>query len=330
MKKKFIKLFSLVPPLKPTKRSLTSHTVFTTNQILKVLPDGHHWIIEPKRDGIRCQLHKDGGRIILLSDEEKKMSSQRLSFIIKEARAIFPPRCIIDGELLLAGSEGKSSQGHQAIAGYIHTHGAPSEKIVRQLRYFYWDLLLLGEKDLTSKPLTNRKELLKFKDTPHIKENPYVTVSEDLKKLRIAIKKNKSAEGAMVKAADSTYWQDSLIFKIKTFFDLDVIVKKVNRKIGGNTYDCTDREGNYIGTSYVQSYISAKPGDIVRVMVTKVFRHIDKKTGKETFRWYSPVVKRPEAAKDEGLKKEKIVKRHPKEADGQNVLREIWKQTSRR
>jgi len=132
----------------------------------------------------------------------------------------------------------------------------------------------------------------------------------------------------MIKRADGIYWNANALWKIKKFFDIDVIVKKVIHKISGNVYDCTDREGNFIGTTYKQGYIKAKPGDIIRVMVTKVFRHIDKETGKETFRWYSPVVKRPEMEKDEGLKREKIVKRHPKEADGQNVLREIWKATT--
>jgi len=329
MKKTRVILFGSIPTLKPSKRSLVSHTVFHTDQILKVLPDGHKWIIEPKRDGIRCQLHKNGGRIVLISDEEKTLSPERLALIIKEAREVFPAKCIIDGELLLLGEEGKSSQGHQAIAGYVHKHGAPTREEANKLRYIYWDILYLNGKDLTSEPLFKRKQLLKFREALHIKENNYAVVAENLKQLRFTIKTKGSAEGAMIKAADSTYWDDNLIFKYKHFYDLDVRVAKVIPRINGQVYVCEDREGNIIGNTYKQQYLRAKSGDVIRVMVTKVYRHRDPKTGDYKYRWYSPIIKRPEELAT-GLKAEdRIIKRHPKAIDGQAVLKKIWEITGK-
>ena len=329
MKKTRVILFGLIPTLKPSKRSLVSHTVFSTDQILRVLPEGHKYLLEKKRDGIRCQLHKNGGRIVLMSDEEKTLSPERLALIIKEARGVFPAKCIIDGELLLLGEEGKSSQGHQAIAGYVHKHGAPAREEANKLRYIYWDILYLNDKDLTNEPLFKRKELLKFRDTPHIQENDYTIVPKNLKQLRFAIKTKGSAEGAMIKAFDSTYWDDNLIFKYKHFYDLDVRVDKVIPRINGQVYSCLDREGNFVGVTYKQSYLRAKVGDVIRVMVTKIYRHEDPKTGKYKFRWYSPVVKRPEELAS-GLKSEDgIIKRHPKAVDSQAVFEKIYELTGK-
>ena len=324
MKKIRVTLFKPLPALKPSKRSMNSHTVFSTSQVMKVLPDGHHFFIEPKRDGIRCQLHRDGGKVLLLSEEEKRMSPDRIAIIIKEGKQIFPQRCIIDGELLLKGSEGKTSQGHQAIAGYIHHHGAPHSEEVKNLRYYYWDILYKDGKDLTSTPLFQRKKLLNFHDTEHIKENSYSLVPKELNKIRSTIQKEKSAEGAMIKAADMTYWQDNMEFKVKHFFDLDVKVVKVIPRINGEVAICADREGNIVGTTYKQSYLKMKPGQIIRVMVTKIYRHKDPKTGKWIYRWYSPIVKRPGELSG-GLKtKEKIIKRQPKEIDSQATLEKMW------
>ena len=327
MKKIRITLFGRIPSLKPSKRSLTSHTIFSTAQIMAVLPDSHRWYVEPKRDGIRATLRKDGGKVILVSEEEKRMNPERLGIIIAEARKVFPGQCIIDGELLLLGAEGKASQGHEKIAGYVHKHGPPRKEEANQLRYFYWDLLYLNGKDLTSEPLVRRKSLLKFRDSPHIKENPYGEVAKDLKQLRAAIKTHASPEGAMIKATDSTYWQDNLIFKEKHFYDLDVKVVKVTQRINGQTATCSDREGNIVGETYKQTHTKMQKGDIIRVMITKIYRHIDKKTGKETYRWYSPIVKTP-ADLASGLKvQDHILKRHPKAVDSQATLKKMWEIT---
>ena len=113
------------------------------------------------------------------------------------------------------------------------------------------------------------------------------------------------------------------MFKVKKTWDVDVaVIKRMPTASGTMRYQCATSEGDIVGTTYAQSYLKdAKPGDIIRVMVTEVNRKWDKNKKRYIYHWFSPVVKKPGEAK-EGL--EKDVAKKASKADSNKVLREIW------
>lgn len=323
MKRSLVKPFTLVKVVKPAKRALTINEVYSPERLMEILPDGHRWDVSWKEDGIRCQAHKDGGKVVLMSDEARVLPKEKVFPIMREISLRFPRICIADGELQLW--LGGINQKHEGLVALLHRKEKPTREQWNGLRYFYWDILYLNGKDLTDRAWYQRNLLLGDWGSRQVRRTKHIIVPE--KNVMAAVKKVMSLEGAMVRAVDSTYWQDNLLFKVKKTFDVDVRVVKVEQKIGGAVYTCADREGNIVGRTYKQTYVKAKVGDVIRVNITKVSRRWDKEKGKWMYSWYSPTVARP--GKGVAKKAMAMAKRAPKRLDSQATFEEIWKATKK-
>src|SRR6185437_7364665 len=64
------------------------------------LPAGDTWIFEPKWDGFRALVFRDGAELVIQSRDEKPLNRY---FPELEAAllAALPPRCALDGEIVL-------------------------------------------------------------------------------------------------------------------------------------------------------------------------------------------------------------------------------------
>src|SRR5262245_66369503 len=69
------------------------------------LPDGEGWLFEPKWDGFRTLVFRDGGEIQLQSRDEKPMNRYFPELEASLAAAL-PERCVLDGEIVIAGPAG--------------------------------------------------------------------------------------------------------------------------------------------------------------------------------------------------------------------------------
>src|SRR2546426_4235473 len=122
------------------------------------LPDGQGWQFEPKWDGFRTLVFRDGEEILLQSRDKRPMNRYFPELITPLAAAI-PERCILDGEIVIAGPGGLD---FEALLLRIH----PAESRVKLLAsqspasYVAWDLLALGDEDLREKRLAERRERL--------------------------------------------------------------------------------------------------------------------------------------------------------------------------
>src|SRR4029450_13048482 len=65
------------------------------------LPDGGDWIFEPKWDGFRVLVFRDGDELLLQSREEKPLD-RYFPELREPLLAQLPPRCALDGELVIA------------------------------------------------------------------------------------------------------------------------------------------------------------------------------------------------------------------------------------
>src|SRR5438105_7779071 len=122
------------------------------------LPGGDGWQFEPKWDGFRTLVFRDGDDIVLQSRDEKPMNRYFPELIAPLAAAL-PERCILDGEIVIVGRGGLD---FEALLLRIH----PAESRVKMLAaqtpasFVAWDLLAIGDEDLREVPLARRRERL--------------------------------------------------------------------------------------------------------------------------------------------------------------------------
>src|SRR5438309_3130513 len=135
------------PPLQPMLSSAAD-----------ALPEGDDGQFEPKWDGFRTLVFRDGDEILLQSRDERPMNRYFPELVAPLAAAL-PERCVVDGEIVIVGRDGLD---FEALLLRIH----PAESRVKLLAeqspasYVAWDLLALGDEDLREAPLAARRERL--------------------------------------------------------------------------------------------------------------------------------------------------------------------------
>ena len=64
------------------------------------LPDGEDWIFEPKWDGFRALVFRDGDEILIQSRDEKPLN-RYFPDLLEPLRSALPARCVLDGEIVI-------------------------------------------------------------------------------------------------------------------------------------------------------------------------------------------------------------------------------------
>src|SRR5260221_14287615 len=122
------------------------------------LPGGEGWLFEPKWDGFRTLVFRDGDEIMLQSRDEKPMNRYFPELVAPLAAAL-PKRCVIDGEIVIVGPRGLD---FEALLLRIHPAASRVKILTEQTpaSFVAWDLLALGDEDLREAPLATRRERL--------------------------------------------------------------------------------------------------------------------------------------------------------------------------
>jgi ATP-dependent DNA ligase len=122
------------------------------------LPEGDGWQFEPKWDGFRTLVFRDGDEILLQSRDEKPMN-RYFPELVAPLRAALPERCVVDGEIVIVGSHGLD---FEALLLRIHPAASRVQLLASQspASFVAWDLLALDDEDLRETPLAARRERL--------------------------------------------------------------------------------------------------------------------------------------------------------------------------
>ena len=122
------------------------------------LPDGPGWQFEPKWDGFRTLVFRDGDEILLQSRDEKPMNRYFPELAEPLAEAL-PKRCVMDGEIVIVGDGGLD---FEALLLRIHPAASRVKLLAEQTpaSFVAWDLLALGDEDLREMPLAARRQRL--------------------------------------------------------------------------------------------------------------------------------------------------------------------------
>jgi ATP-dependent DNA ligase len=122
------------------------------------LPAGEGWQFEPKWDGFRTIVFRDGGEIVLQSRDEKPMN-RYFPELIEPLSTALPERCVVDGEIVIAGKNGLD---FEALLLRIHPAASRVKLLAEQTpaSFVAWDLLAIGDEDLRRTPLSARRARL--------------------------------------------------------------------------------------------------------------------------------------------------------------------------
>jgi ATP-dependent DNA ligase len=122
------------------------------------LPSGEGWQFEPKWDGFRTLVFREGDEILLQSRDEKPMNRYFPELVAPLARAL-PERCVLDGEVVIVGDSGLD---FEALLLRIHPAASRVKLLAEQspASFVAWDLLALADEDLREVPLATRRERL--------------------------------------------------------------------------------------------------------------------------------------------------------------------------
>jgi ATP-dependent DNA ligase len=122
------------------------------------LPAGEGWLFEPKWDGFRTLVFRDGNEIFLQSRDEKPMN-RYFPELLGPLAAALPARCVVDGEVVIAANGGLD---FEALLLRIHPAASRVKQLASQMpaSFVAWDLLALDEEDLRQVPLAERRPRL--------------------------------------------------------------------------------------------------------------------------------------------------------------------------
>ena len=118
------------------------------------LPGGEGWQFEPKWDGFRTLVFRDGDEILLQSRDEKPMN-RYFPELIAPLAATLSERCVVDGEIVIVGVGGLD---FETLLLRIHPAASRVKLLSAQApaSFVAWDLLALGDDDLRNAPLACR------------------------------------------------------------------------------------------------------------------------------------------------------------------------------
>ena len=129
-------------------------------KLSRSIPEGDGWLFEPKWDGFRCVVFRDGDDLELASRNERPFT-RYFPELLEPLRAALPERCVVDGEIVVPDRQGRGLD-FDALLQRIH----PAESRVQRLAaetpasFIAFDLLALGDDVLLDRPLSERREQL--------------------------------------------------------------------------------------------------------------------------------------------------------------------------
>jgi ATP-dependent DNA ligase len=222
------------PPVKPPILPMLAKRI-------EELPQEGEWIFEPKWDGFRALIFRDGDEILIQSRDQKSLN-RYFPELIDPLLGQLPCRCVLDGEIVIARD---GALDFDALQLRIHPAASRVKLLSKQTpsSLVCFDLLAEGEDDLCGEAFHRRRARLEklFRSaapplhlTPATRDR--AVASDWFRRFEGA-----GLDGVMVKQVDGTYEPGKrVMFKVKHERDCDCVVA------GFRWYK--DAEGEAIGS----------------------------------------------------------------------------------
>ena len=189
------------------------------------LPEGGTWIFEPKWDGFRALIFRDGEEILIQSRDEKPLN-RYFPEVVESLRAQLPLRCVLDGEIVIATDDGLDFDALQ-----LRLHPAASRvKLLAQTSpasVVFFDLLCEGDRDFRDEPFHLRRKKLESLLSSALPPIHITPATSDLCVAKDWFHRFEGAglDGVMAKPSTGSYEPDKrVMLKVKHERDCDCVV----------------------------------------------------------------------------------------------------------
>lgn len=180
---------------------------------------------EPKWDGFRCLVFRDGTQVSLLSRNGRDLTVY-FPEVVAAILANTPERCVLDGELIVVNGDRLdfvrlTERIHPALTRITMLSQTTPASLV------CWDVLALGDEDLMERPFTVRRERLVealAAARPPVHVTPLTTDLEVARRWFTTFE-GAGLDGVVAKPLDGTYQPGQrAMVKVKHAREADVVV----------------------------------------------------------------------------------------------------------
>ena len=238
------------------------------------IPTEDGWSFEPKWDGFRCLVFRDGEEVTLQSRDTKPLN-RYFPELLEPLRTQLPAQCVLDGEIVIARN---GALDFDALSLRIHPAASRIKLLAAETpaAFVAFDLLALGDRDLSGEGFSVRRaelEKLFATATAPLHVTP-VTVDRGVAEGWFRRFEGAGLDGVVAKALDSTYQPNKRsMLKIKHERDCDCVVAGFRwHKDGPGTLVGSLLLGLYNGSGALQhigtcaSFTAAKRRELVEFL----------------------------------------------------------------
>ena len=189
------------------------------------IPADGDWLFEPKWDGFRVLVFRDGGELLLQSRDTKSLN-RYFPEVVEVLLRELPSRCVLDGEIVIARG---GALDFDALQLRVHPAASRVKLLAGQTpaSVIFFDLLALDERDLCHEPFAVRRAELE-KALAGVKAPLHLTPSTaDAQVAQDWFKRFEGAglDGVMAKPSAGMYTPDKrTMLKVKHERDCDCVV----------------------------------------------------------------------------------------------------------
>ena len=238
------------------------------------LPRGGEWIFEPKWDGFRALIFRDGDEVLIQSRDEKPLN-RYFPELLEPLQKQLPKRCVLDGEVVVAQD---GSLDFDALQLRIHPAESRIKLLSQQIpaSIVFFDLLAEGSRDLRDQPFEKRRKrlesmLVSVGPPLHITRatSDFATASDWFQRFEGA-----GLDGVVAKPVAGTYESNKrVMFKVKHERDCDCVVagfrwhKKGERtRLGSLLLGLFDEKGDLHHVGVCASFTDKKRIELIEFL----------------------------------------------------------------
>jgi ATP-dependent DNA ligase len=240
---------------------------------VSTIPEGD-FIFEPKWDGFRALVFRDGDDITLQSRDEKPLG-RYFPEVIEALKAQLPEHVVLDGEIVIAG---KSGLEFESLQLRLHPAASRVKLLSKEIpaQMVFWDLLCVGDRDLREIPFQQRRVELE-KLLGHVKQPLHLTpTTTDRAVAEDWFKRFEGAgfDGVIAKPSSGLYESNKrAMFKIKHERECDCVVAGFrwhkggeNTAVGSLLLGLYDDENHLQHVGVVASFTNEKRKELVEFL----------------------------------------------------------------
>ena len=224
---------------------------------------------EPKWDGFRCVVFRDGDEVELGSRNDRPLT-RYFPELVEQLRDALPVRCVVDGEIIVVTGDGLD---FDALQLRLHPAASRVRKLAEETpaSFVAFDLLALGDRDLTTEPFEQRRRALAgvLEETPGRVQLTPLTADPDVAQDWFTRFEGAGFDGVMAKRVDLPYEQDKRVMvKVKHERTADCVVAgfrwhKDGEGVGSLLLGLFDDEGVLHHVGVASSFTAARRRELV-------------------------------------------------------------------